>query len=136
MATKIYTVHERGGLEGDVVFVREGFNPWAFIFTFFWLWLHRAWMAGILVLLLSLSIGAAETFIEGASIVTAVAQLVLSMGVGIFGNDLRRAAMERRGYKETGVAGGGSVEEAELRYFGDRSAERGLPDPESLPIPA
>ena len=49
MATQLYTVHERGGVEGEVEFVREGFSVLAFLFTFAWLWMQRAWLAGLAV---------------------------------------------------------------------------------------
>jgi hypothetical protein len=120
MATKIYTVHERGGVEGEVEFVREGFNAWAFFFTFLWLWFHRAWLAGFLVLGAALLLGLGRSSLGVPEYMNIAIQVVISMGVGIFGNDLYRGALGRRGFTETGVTSGDGIEEAEIRYFGKR----------------
>ncbi|MBI1180725.1 MAG: DUF2628 domain-containing protein [Alphaproteobacteria bacterium] len=136
LGTKIYTVHERGGIEGDVEFVREGFSFWAFLFSFVWLWFHRAWLAGTLVFAAFLLLGAFESVTGIPAYLDVTIQVVLAAGVGIFGNDLYRAALARRGYVEAGVASGGSVEEAELRYFGSRVAAIDARDGADLPIPA
>ncbi len=120
MATTIYTVHEKGGLEGDVRFVREGFSVWAFLFTFLWLWAHRAWLAGLAVLGAMLLLGLGQGALGISDHVTIAAQFAISAGVGIFGNDLHRAALARRGFAETGLSSGDSVDEAEIRYFGKR----------------
>jgi hypothetical protein len=120
VATKIYTVHEKGGLEGEVEFVREGFSVWAFLFTFLWLWLHRAWLAGALVLGAFLLLGLGQGALGVPAYLNVAIQFAISAGVGIFGNDFYRGALARRGFIEMGVAAGESAEEAEMRWFGKR----------------
>jgi hypothetical protein len=120
---RIYTVHERGGPEGEVAFVREGFSLWAFLFSFVWLWAQRAWLAGFLTLVALLLLAVARTAIGIAPPLALALQLAVAVGVGLFGHDLRRAALTRRGYVETGVVAAGGLDEAELRYFARRVGE-------------
>jgi hypothetical protein len=120
LATKLYTVHEKGGVEGEVEFVREGFSLLAFLFTFLWLWVHRAWLAGFAVLGANLLLGFGQSALGVPEYLNLAIQLAIMMGTGIFGRDFYRAALARRGFTETGVATGESVEEAEMRYFGKR----------------
>jgi len=119
-ATRLYTVHEKGGLEGEVEFVPEGFSVLAFIFTFLWLWVQRAWLAGFAVLGIYLLLGFGQTTLGVPEYLNIAFQVVIGMGVGIFGRDFQRAALARRGFVETGVATGETIEEAEMRYFGKR----------------
>ncbi len=119
-ATRLYTVHEKGGLEGEVEFVREGFSILAFVFTFLWLWVHRAWLAGFVVLGVYLLLGFGQTTLGVPEYLNWAIQVVVAMGVGIFGRDFQRSALARRGFVETGVSTGESIEEAEMRYFGKR----------------
>ncbi len=119
-ATRLYTVHEKGGLEGEVEFVPEGFSILAFIFTFLWLWVQRAWLAGFAVLGIYLLLGFGQTTLGVPEYLNWAIQVVIGMGVGIFGRDFQRAALARRGFVETGVATGETIEEAEMRYFGKR----------------
>ena len=120
MATQLYTVHEKGGVEGEVEFVREGFSILAFLFTFLWLWVHRAWLAGFVVLAVDALLALFQSSLGVPEYLFIAIQIAISMGVGIFGQDLYRSALERRGFTETGVATGESLEEAEMRYFGKR----------------
>lgn len=137
-STMLYTVHEKGGVEGEVEFVREGFSFWAFLFTVAWLFVHRAWLAGFVVLGVYLLLGFGQTMLGVPEYLNIALQLVISIGVGIFGRDFYRAALARRGFTETGVATGESIEEAEMRYFGKRlnqiaAAPPAPPSPEVHP---
>ncbi len=123
MATQLYTVHEKGGVEGEVEFVREGFSVLAFLFTFLWLWVQRAWLAGLAVLGVFLLLMLFQKMLGVPEYLFVALQIVISMGIGIFGRDLQRAALARRGFTETGVATGESLEEAEMRYFGKRVSQ-------------
>lgn len=118
MATHIYTVHERGAPEnGDTIFVREGFSIFAFIFGVLWLWFHRAWFAGGMLLIAVALLALLPQWTGMDLILSAGLRLVIGFGVGVFGFDLWRDALDRRGYDFKGVVAAGSKEEAELRYF-------------------
>jgi hypothetical protein len=129
-ATKLYTVHERGGVEGEVEFVPEGFSLLAFLFTFLWLWAQRAWLAGAVVLGAGLLLGFGQSVIGVPEYLGIAIHVVISLGVGIFGRDFQRAALARRGFTETGVSTGETLEEAEMRYFGKRLNQLAAAPPE------
>ncbi len=122
--TRVYTVHEKGGPEGDVIFVLEGFSLLALIFNFLWLFFHRLWLPGLVVLALSVVLIVAPGALGLSEILGAALRGVLAVTVGIFAFDLRRAGLEARGFQETGVTTGSTHEEAEIRYFSKRLAEK------------
>lgn len=120
----IYTVHEApprpGGPAGDpdrMVFVRDGFSFWAFLFGPLWMLWHRMWLvlAGYLVLA-----GALQLLLRlvGASLpATIAADFLLALLVGLEAPTLRRFTLRRRRFSEIGVAGGQQQEVAERAFF-------------------
>jgi hypothetical protein len=117
---KIYTVHIKPG-EADAqekpIFVREGFNLFAFLFTFFWAFYKRLWFAGFLMLGFFLMLIA----IDSEHIMTpdslAVIQLAFQLVIGFQANDWLRRGMAKRGYILHDIASGTSLLAAEQRYF-------------------
>jgi hypothetical protein len=73
--------------------VREHFGFWAFLFGPLWLLLHRAWIPCILAICAIVAI---------AVVPLAPLRPVLGFGlfwlIGLFGQDLRRWSLERRGF--------------------------------------
>ena len=120
---RVYTVHERGGSGDDIVFVREGFSRFALIFSFFWLAFHRAWIAAGIVLALMLVFELGRIAGDISFVNATLMRGGLSVVVGLFGYDLQRGALSSRGYRMRGVTTGGSLDEAELRYFWKRYGE-------------
>ena len=63
---KTYTLHvaadaapgDAGTLERAVL-VKDGFSWGAFVFSFFWFFAHRLWIAGLIVLIAAAALGAA-----------------------------------------------------------------------------
>ncbi len=88
---KVWTAHTRPG--GAALLVREGFSWGAALFGPFWLAAHRAWIAAAFAL--------AAWGVLGA-VAAGPAASVLALGLmwiqGLVGNDLRRWALERRGF--------------------------------------
>lgn len=76
------------------VLVRDGFSVGALVFGAFWLLFHRAWIAGVLALCLTIAIG-----VISRSDTATVLQVALAWTLGLFGNDLRRWSLERQGYR-------------------------------------
>src|SRR5262249_44842127 len=122
---RIYTVHEpppqRPEQTGDparVVFVRDGFSFWAFLFGPFWMLRHQMWLVllgyaivfVVLELLLKL-FGVSE----GASF---VAGLLLALLVGLEASTLHRFTLGRRKWTNVGVIVGDDLEDAERRVLG------------------
>ena len=75
------------------VLVAEGFAWGALIFGPFWLFAHRAWIAGTLTLAATLAILAAS-----GVWVWPVLLAALAWALGLWGHDLWRWSLARRGY--------------------------------------
>jgi hypothetical protein len=115
---RLYTVHYRRGLdESELILVKEGFSWPALFLTVVWALWHGLWgtalvLLGILVLL-SVA-GAAlglEPFFEGAL------SLAVSVLAGLLGNDLRRRALERKGFTMEAVVLGDDADSALRRFL-------------------
>ena len=100
--------------------IREGFSVWAFLFGPFWLFRHRAWMAGILVLLGLIGVN----LLPGAwGIGLALAFHLL---LGFHGQDLRRWTLARRGWRLAHVVQARDPDSALVRLL--------QAEPELLPL--
>jgi hypothetical protein len=97
----------------EAVFLPDKFSWPAFVLTWVWALWNRMWIVTALVL--------SVMFI--ASALPAVPQFLLSLAVNIFmglhGNDLLGWSLKRRGLSEIALSNGGSLEEAELRFYAD-----------------
>ena len=115
---RLYTVHVRDNLE-DAVFVRDGFAWLAFLFPAIWLLVHRLWWEtlGYLVLVALLFAGLNAAGVTAIAIQVAFA--ALNLLVGFEANELRRSALDRRGWTEMGSVVARNAEEAEVRFFAD-----------------
>lgn len=94
---RVYTAHLAQARAP--VLVREGFSFGALIFGPLWLFAHRAWIAGVLAVAVEMV----------AAAVTARLPALWPLGfaipflLGLFGQDLRRFGLARRGYAEGAV---------------------------------
>jgi hypothetical protein len=120
----VFTVHEPPLRAADavpdperIVFVRDGFSFWAFLFTALWMLRYRMW----LVLLIYVVAGAAiENVLHYAGVGTGgivVIGLLISLLIGIEAGTLRRFSLARRGWKNVGIVSGEDLEDAERRFF-------------------
>ena len=107
---RFWTAHLRAGSEP--VLVREGFSWGALIFGWLWLLLHRAWIPALLLLALGIAIAAGTT--DG---VRAILFGTIAVLQGLFGNDLRRWSLERRGYRLEHVVAARDAESAIARLL-------------------
>jgi hypothetical protein len=117
---KLYTVHVRPGAASAYekpVFVREGFNFYAFIFTLFWTLYHRLWLAALGIFLVNVAfmmMAKGQWFgMEGISIM----QLGVNILIGFHANDWLRARLAKRGYIMADITACDSLLRAEQRYF-------------------
>ena len=113
----IYTVHlPADGASEKARMTSEAPALLALVFPAFWLLWHRLWFALVVYLLL------AAIFSLAAEWTGSVALGVVAFLPGIFlffeGRQLLRARLERKGWRFAGVVDAGSVETADLRYFG------------------
>ena len=110
---KIYTALLKS--DAEPVLVREGFAWGALIFGPLWLATHRAWIAAALSL-------AAEIML--VILIPLPASMILIAGLafilGLIGQDLRRWALENRGYLLVHVLAAGNRDDAFLRLLNHR----------------
>ena len=100
---KTWTVHTKTGQAPELV--QEGFSSGAAVFGVLWLLLHRAWVPAVLLLCIQLAAGWLLP-----SIVRAPAGLMLAWIAGVFGRDLVRWSLERRGFVLEHVVAASSVD--------------------------
>jgi hypothetical protein len=96
------------------VLVPEAFSWPAALFGPLWLFCHRAWIAGVLVLCAGVAAAAAPAPLRG------VLALVLAWLSGLFGQDLRRWSLARRGFVLAHVVVGRTGWDAEARLLDQR----------------
>ena len=87
---KVYTAYTHD--HAAPVLVREGFSWGAFLFGPFWLLAQRAWIAGVLLLCADIVALLTPAPVRGAL------TFALAWAAGLFGRDLVRWSLERRGY--------------------------------------
>jgi len=117
---KIYSVQTlpwSSAIDSDVAFVVEGFSWPALIFGPFWALWHGMWRTAIVLLVIAVAIGGLGALAGLAADVISILQILIQIGLGLWGNDLRRFALAKRGYVERAVVAGRNGEEAEHRYF-------------------
>jgi len=112
--------------DAEPVLVREGFSWGAMILGPFWLAAHQAWIAAAISLAAWILIAVIAPEPAGC-ILEAGAALVM----GLTGNDLRRWALEQRGYMLVHVLVAHGSDEAWLRLLTHRPdlAARLRPEP-------
>jgi hypothetical protein len=103
--------------DSSVMLIAEGFNWYALIFGPFWALWQGMWRTAIVVLVIGTALGGLAALAGLAPNGVSVLQILVHVGLGLWGNDLRRAALARRGYVERAVVAGRNQAEAEYRYF-------------------
>jgi hypothetical protein len=110
---KTWTVHLRPNT--TPVLVAEAFSWGAFVFGPLWLAAHRAWIPAVLALAGGVGVGAATK-----PPLQIVLGLALAWLLGLFGQDLRRWSLTRRGFVLTHVVAGRTADEAVVRLLDQR----------------
>jgi len=117
---KIYSVQTlpwSSASDSGVVLIADRFSWPALIFGPFWTLWHGMWRTTIVLVVIGAAIGGASALAGLAPDAVSVFQVLVQIGLGLWGNDLRRAALARRGYVERAVVAGRNAIEAEHRYF-------------------
>jgi hypothetical protein len=128
---RIYTVHAprtsdmHSRAAGDrVVFVRDGFHIWAFVFGAFWLLYHRLWWAllGYVAVMAGVSISLGVLRVSGG--VSLCVLLLLALLMGLEAASLRRWTLSRGKWGQLDVVAAASEQDAEQRFFDRWTAGR------------
>ncbi len=120
----LYTVHvRRDGLDPDrdIVMLKEGFSWPAGMLGIAWALCHGLWWTALaLVVVFSGGIVLLNQLGAGGEAILLVT-LGIAVIMGYIGNDLRRVALERDGFKQSEVVTGADMLGAHRRFF-DRNA--------------
>ncbi len=98
-------------------FVKDGISWPALVVPAFWLFYHRMWIELLVYVVAYAALGWAMTYSQNGADFLAWVGIALSVLFALEANDLRRYALERKGYRQLGVAIGDSREAAELSFF-------------------
>ena len=118
----LFTVLEPpDGKPDRVVFVPEGFAWAAAVFTFLWALWHRMWIVAALLFTAyaALTIAASQGMISG--VLASAIQFGISFIFGLEARSLRVTALERAGFRRSGLIQASRLEAAELAYFAGRA---------------
>ncbi len=113
------------------VFVPEGFNIYAFIFTELWALYHRLWLLAFIITLLFVLIFTLGRDYGFHLMSTTILQMGIRLMIGFQANDVLRSHYEKKGYVFVDMVAAHSQLEAELRFY-DRYLPR-LPEA-AIPI--
>lgn len=116
---RIYTAHVSE--TAPPVLIREGYAWGAAVFGPFWLIAHRAWAAAVVVICLD-----AFILLRLPAHLHAPLLLIMDVALGLFGHDLWREALSRRGYVAAHVLAGRDWEAAYGRLLAARPDLVGL----------
>lgn len=117
---KLYTVHTKPSSDitrEKPIFLREGFNWMAFLFTFLWAFYQRLWRFGLAVFVANLLVVTAVKYGYITDITGGIVQFGLQVIVGFSANDVLRKKMQKQGYVFQDITSGDSLLRAEQRYF-------------------
>jgi Protein of unknown function (DUF2628) len=120
---RVYTVHMRRPAldpEEDFRLVKEGFSWPAFFFSFLWALWSRLWLVAAGLFAIEAVGSAGLSHLDGNFWAEAALSLGFAVMVGMFGNDLKRWTLFRRGYLEVAVVTGSTVDDAERRFWEQR----------------
>ena len=130
----VYSVYEPSALPADIAeradrlaFVKEGFSWIAFLVPALWLIFYRMWIELIVFVLGFAAIQWAFGTSEQGQRLFGWVSFALCVLFAFEANDLRSAALERRGYRLVGVASGSGRSQAELSFFRSWLLEQARP---------
>ncbi|MCB8819226.1 DUF2628 domain-containing protein [Microvirga rosea] len=101
----------------DAEIVKDGFSWGAFVFTFFWFFFHRLWLAGLFVLVAVVALHGVLTLLDVHPASRFAADVLFQILIGLEANSLRRWTYERRGRPGVDVVTAADRDEAEAKAF-------------------
>ncbi len=100
-----------------VVFLREKFSPWAFVFTPFWLLRYRLWLGFLVWLVAFVLITVVGGRLGFGPYAALAASFFPSLLFGFEAVNLRSRKLVKGGYRDAGVVIAEDLETAEQRFF-------------------
>jgi hypothetical protein len=100
-----------------IVGIKDGIAWWALPVPFIWLVWHRLWRALAVYVVAVVAIGIIIEFLPLSVSADVLIGALFNVAVAVQGNDLRRAALMRRGFSEVAAVSASSMVEAECVFF-------------------
>ena len=132
---RTYTLHVPANAEpGDpealekAELVKDGFSLGAFLFTFLWFFWNRLWLAGLGVMIAVVGLPVALQAVRVNTGATVLAELLLSLLIGLEANSLKRWTWRRK-KPAVDVVTASDREEAEAKTFSRWLENAGEPRP-------
>jgi hypothetical protein len=121
----VYTVHEPPPRKGAdeaasadrVMFVRDGFSFWAFVFGPLWMFWRGLWLVLLLYVVATVALQAGLWAIGASGTVKFGVGLLVALLIGFEAASLRRWTLARRNWIGHGVVVADNEEMAERRFF-------------------
>jgi len=120
MKTRIYTVHLHDNAEP--VLIKQGFNWPAFFLAVPWALFHRMWWVAAALVVLQIVLAAIFITAGFSEPQQAIVSIIVAIAIATAGDELRRDALTRRGYRFADVVVEENTERA-LRRFLDARPE-------------
>jgi len=118
MGLRLYSVHlGRGDLIQDAVLVKEGFCWPALFLGPIWALYHRLWFWALVWIGVAVGLALTGEMLPATGAYIGTAGLALKILYAAEANDLRRAALERRGWREVETVGGPDSDTAARRFI-------------------
>jgi len=121
----VFTVHAPRSYGTDVrtspdriVFVRDGFSVWAFLFGPMWLIWRRLWLALVGYIALQLAVEFTLRLIHATQDTRFFVMFMIALLMGLEASTLRRWTLTRRKWRQLDVVVARNREDAERRFFG------------------
>lgn len=107
----VYTKPDENDAYGKTVFVKEGFNIFAFIFGGLWALFNRIWLIAILLIFISASLE-----ISG-KVQLSIISMLLSLWFGFEAHNFKTAKLLRKNFQLKDVVIAKNLTEAQQKYF-------------------
>lgn len=120
------------GSPDKVAFIREGFSWGAFLLSVLWALWHRMWVIALLLFVVFAALAVAAKLEVIRSDLAALVQFAIVLLFGFEARNLQAQALERTGFRHTGLIQATSLEAAELTYFAGRAPDMAAPAPSRL----
>ncbi|MBU1209922.1 MAG: DUF2628 domain-containing protein [Alphaproteobacteria bacterium] len=119
-----YTVHESAkpapaAVEraDGFVFVKDGFNWWAFLFAPLWMLVNRLWLAFLGYVVVAAVLGGILFLLDAGMAWTTLVSLALNLIVAFEADSMQRWTLERKGWRMIGTVSGANMRECERRFL-------------------
>ena len=114
---KLYSAHVKNDDPETAELVHEGVTVGAYAVPVLWMLYHRMWTPALLLVFGQLAVTGLLDAAGAPYILTLAASLGINLLVGLNASDLRRLALDWRGYEEIATVSGRNLQDAERRFF-------------------